>query len=76
MNATVETPKLSPREWQIMRLVAKGETIPSIGATLKISPHTVCNHLRRVYLKTGSHSRIEAACKLAFSDPRQLSLFP
>lgn len=71
--ANVETPKLSPRELEIMKLVARGDTNYAIAATLKISVHTVDNHLRRVFLKTGAHSRTEAACSLCFADPRQLA---
>ena len=71
-----EPAKLSPRESQIMRLVARGETNKAIADALKISPHTVDNHLRRVFLKAGEHSRTAAACRLSFDDPRQLSLLP
>ena len=70
-----ESVKLSPRELEIMRLVARGETTKAIAEALKISVHTVDNHLRRVFLKTGSHNRTHAAMTLCFQDPRQLS-FP
>jgi LuxR family transcriptional regulator, maltose regulon positive regulatory protein len=74
MSTTAETPKLSPRELEIMRLVARGDNNMQIADALGISHHTVNNHLRRIYLKTGSHSRVQAACTLCFADPRQLSL--
>ncbi len=44
---------LSPREAEIVRLVAKGLPNKTIAAVLDISPWTVATHLRRVFSKLG-----------------------
>jgi DNA-binding CsgD family transcriptional regulator len=49
--------ELSPRERQIVRLVAKGHVNKTIGAVLDISPWTVATHLRRIFAKLGVASR-------------------
>jgi DNA-binding CsgD family transcriptional regulator len=43
--------RLSAREQEIVRLVARGLPNKSIGAVLDISPWTVATHLRRIYAK-------------------------
>jgi len=48
---------LSPREQEIVRLVAKGLPNKTIAAILDISPWTVATHLRRVFGKLGVRSR-------------------
>lgn len=50
---------LSPREREIVRLVAKGLPTKVIAATLEVSPWTVCTHLRRIFSKLGVKSRAE-----------------
>jgi DNA-binding CsgD family transcriptional regulator/tetratricopeptide (TPR) repeat protein len=52
---------LSPREVQILREVARGNSNREIGATLFISEHTVANHIRNILQKTGCANRTEAA---------------
>jgi DNA-binding CsgD family transcriptional regulator len=48
---------LSPREQEIIRLVADGCPDKAIARTLGISPWTVNTHLRRIFTKLGVHSR-------------------
>jgi DNA-binding CsgD family transcriptional regulator len=48
---------LSPRELEIVRLVAKGLANKTIGGVLDISPWTVASHIRRVFAKLGVSSR-------------------
>lgn len=56
---------LSPREAEVVRLVAKGLPNKAIAAVLDISPWTVASHLRRVYAKLGASCRAEmVACVL------------
>lgn len=45
---------LSPRETQIMALVADGLTNKQIGARLYLSPSTVKSHLARIAIKLGT----------------------
>ncbi len=52
---------LSPREAQILRLVAAGLSNREIGTTLVISEHTAANHVRSILRKTGCANRTEAA---------------
>jgi DNA-binding CsgD family transcriptional regulator/tetratricopeptide (TPR) repeat protein len=52
---------LSPREVQILGLVARGLSNREIGATLYISEHTAANHVRSILRKTGCANRTEAA---------------
>lgn len=50
---------LSPREREIVRLVARGLPNKSIAETLDISPWTVNTYLRRIFAKLGVTSRAE-----------------
>jgi DNA-binding CsgD family transcriptional regulator/tetratricopeptide (TPR) repeat protein len=52
---------LSPREVQILALVAQGLSNREIGKTLTISEHTVANHVRSILRKTRCANRTEAA---------------
>lgn len=56
---------LSPREKEIVRLVAKGLPNKVISDVLDISPWTVATYLRRIFSKLGVTSRAEmVACAL------------
>jgi DNA-binding CsgD family transcriptional regulator len=52
---------LSPREAQILKLVATGLSNREIGEQLKISEHTAANHIRSILRKTDCANRTEAA---------------
>ncbi|MGH8572329.1 MAG: response regulator transcription factor, partial [Gammaproteobacteria bacterium] len=52
---------LSPREVQILQLVAQGLSNREIGGTLSISEHTAANHVRNILRKTSCANRTEAA---------------
>jgi DNA-binding CsgD family transcriptional regulator len=52
---------LSPREAQILALVARGLSNREIGRTLTISEHTAANHVRSILRKTSCANRTEAA---------------
>jgi DNA-binding NarL/FixJ family response regulator len=49
--------RLSARERQIVELLLASRRVPGIASTLGISPHTVRNHLKAVFRKTGVHSQ-------------------
>jgi DNA-binding CsgD family transcriptional regulator/tetratricopeptide (TPR) repeat protein len=52
---------LSPREAQILKLVARGLSNREIGQELSISEHTAANHIRNILRKTDCANRTEAA---------------
>ena len=52
---------LSPREIQILRLVAQGLSNREIGSELTIAEHTAANHMRSILRKSRSANRTEAA---------------
>ena len=55
---------LSPREREIVRLVAKGLPNKSIADVLDISLWTVATHLRRVFAKLGVGTRAEMIARV------------
>jgi DNA-binding NarL/FixJ family response regulator len=58
-RATIEA--LSPREREVLRLLARGRTNREIGAQLHLSPGTVRNHVGHVLEKLGAADRTHAA---------------
>lgn len=50
---------LSPRERDIARLLLDGHRVATVAAQLSLSPHTVRNHLRSIFIKTGVKSQSE-----------------
>ena len=51
---------LTPRERQVLRLLATGATNPEIADRLHLSPHTVKEHASGLYRKLGVRNRAEA----------------
>lgn len=62
-QAASELEELTPREQEILALLAKGFLYKEIGGLLQISMSTVRTHLRRIYEKLHVESRTEAAAK-------------
>lgn len=62
--------RLSPREWEVLVLAARGKQHGEICQELGIAMDTVKNHFRRIYDKTGGHSPIEVLVR--FRDGRGL----
>jgi DNA-binding NarL/FixJ family response regulator len=58
-----EGARLSPREQEILGLLANGALYKEIAGTLGISLDTVRTHLRRIYEKLHVHTRTEAVVK-------------
>lgn len=56
---------LSPRELDVLRLLADGEDNRAIGRALWISPHTVKHHVTSVVAKLGARGRTDAAVTAA-----------
>lgn len=63
------TDKLSPREIEILALVAKGGSNKEVGNTLDITEGTVRIHLAHIYEKLHVRCRTEAAAKYLMSIP-------
>jgi DNA-binding NarL/FixJ family response regulator len=51
---------LTPREVEILGLLADGRTAVSIAHHLGIARATVCKHLEHIYRKLGQHDRLSA----------------
>lgn len=54
-------PTFSHREVQVLQLVASGLGARAVAERLRLSPHTIRNHLKSVYRKLGVAGRVEAA---------------
>jgi DNA-binding CsgD family transcriptional regulator/NADH:ubiquinone oxidoreductase subunit 6 (subunit J) len=61
----VETPELTPREREVLELVAEGLTNKEIAERLVISPVTARNHVSRILTKLGLGNRTQAATWLS-----------
>jgi DNA-binding NarL/FixJ family response regulator len=55
-----DTHGLTPRELQVLRLVATGETNKAIAAELVLSERTVDRHVSNIFTKLGVSSRAAA----------------
>ena len=64
-----DTHGLSPRELQVLRLVATGKTNREIASALVVSEHTVARHVQNIFGKLGVSSRTAAT---AFAFERDL----
>jgi len=62
-GAEVSEADLTPREEQILRLLAEGHVTKEIASELGISFFTAQNHLKKIYEKLHVHSRTEAVIK-------------
>ncbi len=51
---------LSPREQQILDLVARGFTYPEVAEQVRVSLNTIHTHIRNIYGKLGVHNKTEA----------------
>lgn len=60
--------ELSPREIQVARLVAAGQTNREVGSALFVSPKTVEHHLAAIFRKLGLRSRTQLATFMAEED--------
>jgi DNA-binding NarL/FixJ family response regulator len=62
-TASDEVPEraaLTPRQREILALVARGLSSPDIAAELGISPGTVKTHLTAIYKAIGVRNRVQA----------------
>jgi DNA-binding CsgD family transcriptional regulator len=56
-----ESDPLTPRELEILALLAAGNTTPDIARQLGVTPGTIKTHLTSVYRKIGAKNRIQAS---------------
>ena len=55
-----EADDLTPREAEVLRLIAEGQSNREIARTLFVSEATVKTHVNRIFAKTGSRDRAQA----------------
>ncbi|MEO8616745.1 MAG: response regulator transcription factor [Luteolibacter sp.] len=53
-------PTLTPRELDVLRLVAKGRTNKELASAMFVSEETVKSHMKALFQKLGVHDRAEA----------------
>ena len=56
--------ELSPRQWEVLQRLLRGERVPGIARALFLSPSTVRNHLTSIFAKVGVHSQEELIQRL------------
>jgi DNA-binding NarL/FixJ family response regulator len=59
-RATARLPNLTPREREIMHLMAEGGTAQDVGAQVGVSVETVRTHVRNVIRKLQARNRVHA----------------
>jgi two-component system nitrate/nitrite response regulator NarL len=58
-----DVPVLSPREREVLKLIASGRSIPAIAKELYLAPSTVKTHVQRLYEKLGVSDRAAAVAE-------------
>jgi len=65
----VRLDRLTTRQLEIVRHVARGQTDAEVGAELGIAPATVNKHLEQIYERLGIHTRTAAAALFSALSP-------
>ncbi len=60
-HSNVSSRRLTPREREVLRLVARGKNNTQIAQELLISVNTVTRHMTNIFSKTGVSNRVQAA---------------
>jgi DNA-binding CsgD family transcriptional regulator len=64
LRSVVGADRLTPREREILELVAQGKSNADIAAALWVTPSTVRKHLEHIYEKLDVHSRTAALARV------------
>jgi PAS domain S-box-containing protein len=56
-------PELTPRQFEVLKLLSEGKTAKEIGKELYLSQATIRNHIRSLLQVLGAHSQLEALAK-------------
>jgi DNA-binding CsgD family transcriptional regulator len=64
LEAAMRSHALTVREREIAGLLIAGRANKEIAAALDLSPHTVSDHLKAIFEKTGARSRGEVASRV------------
>ncbi len=59
-NQAVTSPRLSPRELQVLGMLSEGKSVPQIAAAMYLSRSTAKTYITRVYEKLGAANRAQA----------------
>ncbi len=57
IDSVADSTRLSPRELQVLQLLAAGRTQPEIAKQLVISPATLSRRVVSIYSEIGAHRR-------------------
>ncbi|WP_117237007.1 response regulator [Thermus sediminis] len=55
-----DLPTLTPREEEVLKLLALGLSVKEMARFLGVSPDTVKDHLEHLYMKLEAHNRVQA----------------
>ena len=56
----IPEPRLTPRQREILNLIASGLSTSEVARELTLSPETVRNHIRNAFRELHAHTRVEA----------------
>jgi DNA-binding CsgD family transcriptional regulator len=62
-NCCCSSPHLTPREVEILLLLAAGSDTEQVAKSLQMSPHTATHHLGNMLKRTGSLNRTELVAR-------------
>lgn len=62
-RAEPEGPTLSPRELEVLKMIAAGSSIPAMAKEMFLAPSTVKTHVQRLYEKLGVGDRAAAVAE-------------
>lgn len=62
-STSAETPLLTPREVEVIRLLAQGLTNQEIAQRLVVAESTIKTHIRNILRKTHTHNRAEIVAR-------------